>query len=218
MHGISYTATEAVCFFSDREHFLLSVSLSLIFASSLMLLIFVIFNLFLETKEIYWKGLRRWEQMSGDDKGQTGPMGGQRDGWGQEEGCLPSVFAAAASGTHFECWMSKKETPSLPEDGLEQQRGARRRWTFCDLLPECTWLCYAEVRMLLNHLFCPCNALMLLHSHTHSFCQRDDDDGQVKATVSCFLTFPSASSNGCDLGFYRVPKSRPFWWTPWEKT
>ncbi len=39
-------------------------------------------------------------------------------GWGQEEGCLPSVLAAAAaaaaaSGTHLECWMSKRETLSL---------------------------------------------------------------------------------------------------------
>ncbi len=85
----------------------------------------------------------------------------------------------------------KKETPSLPEDGLEQQRGARRRWTFCDLLPECTWLCYAEVQMLLNHLFCPCNALMLLHSHTHSLCQRDDDDGQVLSETGRFILMAS---------------------------
>lgn len=62
-------------------------------------------------------------------------------GWGQEEGCLPSVLAAAAaaSGTRLECWMSKRE--SLSEDGLQQQRGTCRRRTFCDLLPECTWLC-----------------------------------------------------------------------------
>lgn len=62
-------------------------------------------------------------------------------GWGQEEGCLPSVLAAAAaaaSGTHFECWMSKRETPNLSEGRLGQQRGARHGRTSCDWLPECT--------------------------------------------------------------------------------
>ena len=77
--------------------------------------------------------------MSGDDKGQTGPMGGQ-DGWVGSSWRVvsPSVLAAAAaaasSGTHFECWMSKRESPS--EDGLEQQRGTHRRRTACDWLPE----------------------------------------------------------------------------------
>ena len=49
--------------------------------------------------------------MSGDNEGQSGPVGGLKGtGWGQQEGCSPSVLAAAAaaSGTHFECWMSKK--------------------------------------------------------------------------------------------------------------
>lgn len=46
--------------------------------------------------------------MSGDNKGQTGPMGGQMAGGvkglgrGQEEGCLPSILAADALGTHLD--------------------------------------------------------------------------------------------------------------------
>lgn len=77
--------------------------------------------------------------MSGNDKGQTGPMGGQVGGSGRVEGHFPSVLAAAAavaaaSGTHFECWMSKRE--SLSEDRLEQQRWTHRRRTDCDWLPE----------------------------------------------------------------------------------
>lgn len=63
-------------------HFL-SPSLTLIFALSLRLLIFVMFNLFVETEEIHPSGgPRRRGQMSGDNKGQTGPMGGQMGGWG----------------------------------------------------------------------------------------------------------------------------------------
>lgn len=94
-------------------------------------------------------------------------------GWGQEEGCLPSALAAAAasSGTHLECWMSKRETPSLSEDGLEQQGGTRRRRTFCDLLPECTWPRCAEVRLLSSRFFCPLqcpDAAPLTHTHSLS--------------------------------------------------
>lgn len=125
-----------------------------------MLLIFVMFNLFVETEEIDGGG--GGPRRSGDNKGQTGPMG-WAEGWvglkvwgGVERRArLPSVLAAAASGTHFECWMSKRETPSLSEDGPEHQRGTRRRRTFCDLPPECTRLCCAEVQLLLSHLFCP---------------------------------------------------------------
>lgn len=45
-------------------------------------------------------------------------------GWNQKEGYLPAVFddAAAASRTHSESWMSKREFMSLPEDTLGQLR------------------------------------------------------------------------------------------------
>lgn len=67
------------------------------------------------------KGGTQEKETSGDNnwtEGWTDGWAGFRGrvGWGQEEGSLPSLLAAAAaaaaSGTHFECWMSKRESPS----------------------------------------------------------------------------------------------------------
>lgn len=140
--------------------------------------------------------------MSGDNKGQTGPMGGQMGGLGSKGRggvkrrvvCplpLLLLLLLLLRGLTLSAGCQKKrETLSLSEDGLEQQRGVCHRRTFCDFLPECTWLCCAEVQLLLSHLFyplqCPDAAPL---THTLSFCQREVDDGQVKATVSCFLSF-----------------------------
>lgn len=57
-----------------------------------------------------------WTQKEGTDEWRLGTnwthgwpdgwVGIKGLGWGQEECCLPSVLAAAASVTHSECWMS----------------------------------------------------------------------------------------------------------------
>lgn len=43
---------------------------------------------------------------------------------------------------------------------------------------------------MLSDLFCPlqCPDAALLTHIRHSFCQKEDDDGQVKATISSFLS------------------------------
>lgn len=141
--------------------YLLSASLTLLFGLSLMLLIFVMFNLFVETKEldaVVVEGGDRQVEITRD----------KQDSWLVSwEGVGLGVRVWSGGGLLALCPCCcccfrdsigvldvKKETENLSEDGIKR-RGSCHRWTFCDLLSECTWLCCAEVQLPLSHLSCP---------------------------------------------------------------